>query len=101
MLPMPLSTSKFIVPLATRSKNAFTHMRQQGANLYHTAIRGSHVEFCGANAQKLFSGQGLNQVRIFNQGMTRRNPKHTQCTLNLIPNVSFFLLIPVAVNAIR
>jgi len=100
MLPMPLSTSKLIVPLATRSKNAFTHMRQQGANLYHTLLTGSHVEFCGANAQKLFSGQGLNQVHIFKQGMTRQHPKHTQWTLNLIPHVSSFLLIPGAVNAI-
>jgi hypothetical protein len=100
MLPMPLSTSKLIVPLVTRSKNAFTHMRTQGAYLYHTLLTGSHVEFCGGNAQKLFSGQGLNQVHIFNQGMTRQQPIHTQWTLNSIPDVSSFLLIPGAVSAI-
>jgi hypothetical protein len=66
MMPMALSTSKLIVPFVTRSKNAFTYMRPQGANLYMTLLTDSHVEFCGANDQKLFSGQGLNQVHNFN-----------------------------------
>jgi hypothetical protein len=100
MLPMPLSTSKLIVPLVTRSKNAFPHMRTQGANLYHTLLTGSHVEFCGGSTQKLFSGQGLNQVHIFNQGMTRQHSILTRWTLNLIPDVSSFLWIPGAVSAI-
>ncbi len=72
----------------------------QGAYLYHTLLTGSHVEFCGGNAQKLFSGQGLNQVHIFNQGMTRQQPIHTQWTLNLIPEVGSLLSIPGAVSAI-
>jgi hypothetical protein len=59
-----------------------------------------HMRSCGGNAQKLFSGQGLSQVHIFNQGMTRQNHIHTQWMLNLIPDVSSFLLIPGAVSAI-
>jgi hypothetical protein len=49
MLPIPLSTSKLIVPL-----RIVLHTCTQGANLFHMLPTGSHVEFCGGSAQKIF-----------------------------------------------
>jgi len=72
MLPIPLPTSKLILPLV-KSKKGCRHMVRNKLICFTLYL---HVEFCGRNAKKLFLGQVLKQVQIFNQGMTRQPHPH-------------------------
>jgi hypothetical protein len=58
-------------------------------------LTGSHVEFRGGNAQKLYWGKSVKQVENFNQGMIMLPSIHTWQARNLIPEVNFFCLFQV------
>ncbi len=72
MLPIPLPTSKLILPLV-KSKKGCRHMVRNKLICFTLYL---HVEFCGRNAKKLFLSQVLKQAQIFNQGMTRQPHPH-------------------------